>query len=182
MHVFEKIVRALSLGLAMFCGAVLLLMMIQTAGDVVMRNVFQQPIKGNIEIISAYYMVFVVFLSLAIVELRHEHISVDLFVLMLPAGLRRVVQAVAYAVSAVFFAILAYRTFLDAVESWKINEIIIGAHYITIWPARFALPVGFFTVMLATLLHLWKTIADPDFDPAPHVPETMDNKRSGHDG
>ena len=46
----------------------------------------------------------------------------------------------------------------------EINEIIIGAHYITIWPARFALPVGFFTVMLATLLHLWKTIADPDFD------------------
>lgn len=166
----ERAVRVLANGLALAAGVALLLMMLQTAADVFMSNFFGRPIRGNLEIVSVYHMVLVVFLPLAFVELRHEHISVELMVRLLPKVVLRGVLVFGYAVSAIFFGVLAYQTWQDAVRAWQINEIMMGAIYVTIWPAKFALPVGFFAVMLATLLHCWKALTDPDFDPVPDTP------------
>lgn len=172
LNAIERALGLLAHGMAMFAGGILLLMMIQTAADVVMANLFGWPIEGNLEIISSYYMVLVVFLPLAVVELRHEHITVDLFVRLLPRGGRRAVYVFGYLVSAAFFAILTFQTWLDAMNAWRIGEIIMGRTYLTIWPAKFALPAGFFAILLATLLHAWKAAFDPDFEPAPADPET----------
>ena len=169
----ERAIRWAAGALAIVAGAALLLMMVQTAADVFMANVFGRPIEGNLEIISTYYMVLVVFLPLALVELRHEHINVDLFVRLLPEGMRRSVNAFGYLVSALFFGILAFQTWNDAVHAWRIDEVRMGAIYVTIWPAKFALPLGFGAIMLAILLHAWKTIADPAFDPVPASPEEV---------
>ncbi len=173
LGMFEPAIRWFAGALAIVAGAALLLMMIQTAADVFMANFFGRPIEGNLEIISTYYMVLVVFLPLAFVELRHEHINVDLFVRLLPEGVRRAVNAFGYLVSALFFGILAYQTWIDAVKSWRIDEVRMGAIYVTIWPAKFALPLGFVAIMLAILLHAWKMITDPEFDPVPENPEEV---------
>ena len=42
---------------------------------------------------------------------------------------------------------------------------------ITIWPAKFSLPIGFAAVMLASLLHAWRAATDSDFDPTPESPD-----------
>jgi TRAP-type C4-dicarboxylate transport system permease small subunit len=87
----------------------------------------------------------------------------------------RVINVLGYLLSATFFAILAWQTLHDALRSFRINEIMMGSIYVTIWPAKFALPVGFFAVMLPSLLHAWKAATDPDFDPVPADPtETQD--------
>ena len=63
----------------LFCAGIgLLLMMVQTAADVAADNLWRHPIKGNLEIISVYHMVLVVFLPLAYVELEEQNIQVDL--------------------------------------------------------------------------------------------------------
>ena len=80
----EKFIRAIALALAVVAGIALLLMMIQTVVDVTMNNLFGGPIEGNLEIMSVYHMVALVFLPLAIVELKHEHITVDLLVRLFP--------------------------------------------------------------------------------------------------
>jgi hypothetical protein len=46
-----------------------------------------------------------------------------------------------------------------------------GASYVTVWPAKFALPVGFLAIMFAVLLHAWKAFVDPNFKPVPANPE-----------
>lgn len=166
----ERLISWLAKALMLIAGGALLLMMLQTAADVFMSNVFGRPISGNIEIISVYHMVLVVFLPLAFVETRHEHISVDLFVRLLPRIVVRGVLVFGYLVSAAFFGILAYQTWQDAVTAWRINEIMMGSVYVTVWPAKFVLPVGFFAVMLPSLLHAWKALTDPDFDPVPASP------------
>ena len=170
----EKAIRGLAYSLALVAGFVVLLMMIQTAADVVSSNLLGRPIEGNLEIISTYYMVMVVFLPLAFVELRHEHINVDLVVQLLPDAVHRVILVFGYLVCAAFFGILAYQTWADAVNAWLINEVMMGSTYVTIWPAKFALPVGFFAIMLAVLLHAWKAFTDPDFKPVPENPETSE--------
>ncbi|RAI02208.1 TRAP transporter small permease [Acuticoccus sediminis] len=149
----------------------LFLMMLQTVADVLASNLFNRPIAGNLEIISVYHMVFVVFLPLAFVEHKHEHISVDLLYRALPVRLRQVVLVLGYLVSAVFFAILTYQTWNDAVRSFNIGEMMMGAVYVTIWPAKFALPLGFAAILLMVLIHAWRAATDPDFDPTPASPE-----------
>ena len=170
----ETVVRWFARALAFVAGVGLILMMLQTVIDVVMKNVFGAPIEGNLEIVSVYHMVALVFLPLAIVELKHEHISVDLVVRLFPLPLRRTTETLSYLISALFFGILAWQTWLDAIEAWRIGEILMTSILITIWPAKFSLPVGFAAVMLASLLHAWAAATDPDFDPTPgdaHGPE-----------
>lgn len=163
--------RAVALGLAVIAGLALLAMMVQTVVDVTKNNLVGAPIEGNLEIMSVYHMVALVFLPLAIVELKHEQISVDLLVRLFPKGLRRVTDTLGYLVSAGFFGILMWQTWADAVKSWAMGEILMTSILITIWPAKFSLPIGFAAIMLASLLHAWKAATDPDFDPTPEAPD-----------
>lgn len=167
----EKVIRWIGLALAMVAGIALLLMMVQTVVDILMKNFLGRPIEGNLEIMSVYHMVAIVFLPLAIVELKHEHITVDLLVQIFPRPLRRVTDTLGYLVSAVFFGILAYQTGLDAMKAFRIDEILMTSILITIWPAKFSLPIGFATVMLAALLHAWRAAFDPSFEPTPETPD-----------
>jgi TRAP-type C4-dicarboxylate transport system permease small subunit len=167
-HLIKRSADLLTL-LAALC---LLLMMGQIVLDVLLKYLLNTPIEGNLEIVSYYYMVGVVFLPLAMVELRHEHINVDLFVRLLPMAGQCFVYVFGSLVSAVFFAVLAYQTFLDALEATRVGEIMMGSIYVTIWPSRWALPVGFTLVCLAVLLHTWRAVWQPDgFDPTPAEPD-----------
>ncbi|MGM0561134.1 MAG: TRAP transporter small permease [Pseudomonadota bacterium] len=172
----ENAIRALSNGLTFLAGIALLLMMGQMVLDVFLTYFFNKPIEGNLEVVSIYHMVAVVFLPLAMVELRHEHIHVDLVVRWLPQWMQRVIYIFGSLISAAFFAILAYQTWLDALKSYRIDEIVMGAVYVTIWPAKFILPFSFLLIMLVVLLHAWKALIDPHFDPTPAAPETEDSK------
>jgi len=171
MKTCENWLRRIAMGLTIIAGVALLLMMVQTVVDVLMKNIFGAPIEGNLEIVSVYHMVAIVFLPLAIVELKHEHINVDLLVRLFPTGVRRLIDTLGYLVSAVFFGILTYQTWIDAVKAFRIDEILMTSILITIWPAKFSLPIGFAAVMLACLLHALRTATDPTFDPVPESPD-----------
>lgn len=171
----ERAIRGLAILLAALGGGTVLLMLLQTVADVAMANLAGQPIPGNLEIISLYHMVALVFLPLAFVEMRHEHISVDLVVRLLPRAAQRAILVGSYLVSAAFFAVLFYQTLLDALASWRLGEITMGAIYVTIWPAKFALPIGFFAILLMVLLHAWRAATDPRFEPVPADPTMADD-------
>ena len=166
----ERLITRISSALMVVAGIALLLMMSQMVVDVVMRLFFNRPIEGNLEIVSVYHMVAVVFLPLALVELGHQHISVDVVVQMFPKRVKRVVYVFGYLVCAVFFGVLGYQTLLDALESLRTGEILMSSIYVTIWPAKFLLPVGFALTFAAVLLHAWKAVTQPDFDPVPLDP------------
>lgn len=178
VRAFERVVGLLARALALVAGAGVLLMLLQTVLDVIMGRVFGRPIEGNLEIISVYHMVVVVFLPLALVELRHEHINADLFVRMLPAPARRAIYAFGCLISLGFFGALAWQTGIDAIEAWRIDEVMMGSVYVPLWPAKFALPIGFAAIELAVLLHLLKTLSDPVFEPIPPEPATDATDRS----
>lgn len=172
MTMVERFIRLCSDALTFLAAICLLLMMLQMAADVVLKYFFNAPIEGNLEIVSFYYMVGVVFLPLAMVELRHEHINVDLFVRLLPKPLQSLIYASGCLLSATFFAMLAYQTYLDALKATRIGEVMMGSDYVTIWPSRWALPLGFTVLCLAVLLHAWRAIQNPrTFDPSPAEPE-----------
>ncbi|WP_298014821.1 TRAP transporter small permease [uncultured Castellaniella sp.] len=166
-----KAIHKLAFILMLLAAVSLTLMMIQTTVDVVLDNLFGAPIEGNLEIISAYHMVLVVFLPLAYVELRHEHISADLLVRILPRTLQRGIYVFGGLVSCFFFGVLAWQTALDAIDSYQIDEVIMGSVYVTIWPAKMSLPIGFTAILLAVLHNMWRAVTEADFDPAPESPD-----------
>ena len=147
--------------------------MLQMVTDVFFTYFLGGPIEGNLEVTSVYNMVAVVFLPLAMVEMRHEHICVDLFMRLFPQWIQRIVNVVGYLISAAFFAVLGYQTLLDGIHSYVKDEIMMGVVQVTIWPARFFLPIGFFAIMLAVLLHAYQAARDPRFDPSPQAPDVI---------
>jgi len=171
MRIFEKIIKALAYALTLVAAISLLMMMLQTVVDVLLNNLIGAPIEGNLEIISAYHMVLVVFLPLAYVELKHEHISSDIVVGLMPPRWRRAIYVFGALISCLFFAVLAWQTWLDALNSFAIKEVIMGSVYVEIWPSKFSLPIGFAAIFLVLVLHILKAITDPDFNPAPASPD-----------
>lgn len=139
--------------LAFAAGIFLVLMLLQIVLDVALKYVWNAPIQGNLEVVSFYYMVGVVFLPLALVELRHQHIHVDLFVRWLSPRWQKRIYAVGCLLTIVVFAILAYRTFLDALHALEIRTILMGSINVTIWPSRFLLPIGFLMALAAVGVH-----------------------------
>ncbi|MBY5986569.1 TRAP transporter small permease subunit [Roseovarius atlanticus] len=166
--------RRLGIVLAVLATVSLFLMMLQTVIDVLASNLAGRPIPGNLEIISVYHMVLVVFLPLAFVELKHEPISVDLVYQMLPERLQRWVLVAGYLVTATFFGFLLWQTGADALRSLEMNEMMMGAVFLTIWPAKLALPIGFAAALLVVVANAWQAVTDPDFNPSPDAPDDVE--------
>ncbi len=167
----SKLIRGGARLLSYVAALCLFLMMTQIVLDVVMKYVFNAPIEGNLEVVSFYYMVAVVFLPLAMVELRHEHINVDLFYQMAPHGVQKYLYAFSSLLTSTFFAVLTYQTFIDAVKSTVAGEVMMGTNLVSIWPSRWALPIGMGMVCLATLHHAVRAVLERQFDPRPSSPE-----------
>lgn len=176
---FQRVIKYCADFLAFVAAVCLVLMMCQIVLDVALKYFFNTPIEGNLEVISVYYMVAVVFLPLAMVELRHEHISASLISGMLPKTTQNYVYIVGNMISAAFFGILAYQTFWDAVKSTRIKEVMMGTELITVWPSRWILPIGFLMILIAILLHAWRAYRNPrSFDPSPVSPEFSSSDQS----
>lgn len=155
MEPITRALDALSNGLATIGRFVLLLTMLHVTLDVVLRFAFNSPLSGTIEISSFYYMIAIVFLPLAAVEVRNGHISVEIVAQHLGMRAQRILIGVVCIVSAAFYALLTWRMWLEAVEKWHIGEIYASSMNLPIWPPRFLMPFG--TGLLVVVL-LWKAL------------------------
>lgn len=124
-------------------GIAAIVMMIATAVDVFLKYIFNSPITNVAEITAYYLMVALVFLPLGSVELRHEHISADLVVQILPTRLRNGLYILSSLIAVAVVAVFIYQTTLDAIASTKKLQIQMGSDPIYIWPSKWFLPIGF---------------------------------------
>ena len=156
LKIFDRAVSAVSsilLNVSLIC---LLLMMGHVVLDVFMKFAFNSPLIGTLETVSYYYMVGAVFLPLAAIELKKEHIHVDLFIQFFSPRLKRITLIFANLLCIAYFAGLFYQTLIDAIESFGYKETIMSNYLFYVWPSRWALPVGFIAmslVLLSTTFH-----------------------------
>lgn len=137
----------------------MLLMAGHITTDVALRFFFDGRLIGTLEIVSYYYMVMIVFLSLGFVELRGEHIRVDLFAQMMPRNVQLGLYIFACLLGLAFFGMLFLQTIKDAISATARAEEAMSNFTFYIWPARWALPVGFAGIWLAVLSNLLKSVA-----------------------
>lgn len=155
MTALQKWIDWTILGMMLLAGAGLIMMMLHISADVGARYFFNDPIRDTVETVSYYYMIIVIFLPLAFVERKSEHIEVELVVQFLSTRVRNILYIIARLFGAAFFAALAYETWFDAMHYLRIREVPMGSS-LEIWPARFILPVSFAVLILSMLLHAMK--------------------------
>ena len=128
--------------LAWIGGLGLVLMMLHITADVIARYIFSAPLHGTVEIVSAYYMVAVVFLPLAMIERVNGHIVVELVTQHFPRRLQEILIAVVALLSAAYFVAFTWQTWGDAMKKYAVGEEALGTVSIVVWPTRFYLPIG----------------------------------------
>jgi TRAP-type C4-dicarboxylate transport system permease small subunit len=158
----ERMLSLLAKLLLIMGTLALVFMAIHVVSDVVGRLFFNHPVYGTTEIVSFYYMVGAVCLPLAYMELRDEHITVDVFYQKMPRIMRRVVFVFSILSTALFFGIFAYQSWFDSLRAMSSREMVMGASLIEIWPSRFFMPISFGLLVFACLLRVAKVILTPD--------------------
>ena len=133
------------------CAALLLFfMMALTFVDVIGRYLFNTPVYGGFEM-TEVVLATLIFCGLPLVTARDEHVTVDLFDRMIPAGVRHVRDAAIAVLCAVLLFVLSYHVWGKAGDSMRYGDV----------TAILEIPLGpmvyFMSVMLAAtgVVYLW---------------------------
>lgn len=133
------------------------LMMLHVVFDVGLRYVTLRGLPATVEIVSNYYMVGLAFLPLAFAEKRNGHIVVEVLTQNLPMRGQRFTLVLTWLLSAVVFALLAHRGFIDAEKHRATGNFVFSQGLrLPIWPCYYFIPVGF---GLLTLALVYRSIA-----------------------
>lgn len=153
------VIRWLNIASVTAASVVMLLMMLHITLDVGVRYFANGQIVGTLEWVSFYYMVALVFLALGYVEYRNENIRVDLFAQMMPKAVQLGLYVFACLLGLIFFGLLFWQTLADAINATQRQEEAMSNFRFLIWPARWALPIGFMGAWLAVLANLLRAIS-----------------------
>jgi TRAP-type C4-dicarboxylate transport system permease small subunit len=138
-----KSVGRLDQALMAVAGLAAFLMMTQVCVDVFIRFVLGRQIEATIEIVSAYYMVALVFLPLAYVERNDGHIAADVVVQLLSPRTQFVLRRLVDVVVLIAMSVLCYCSLVEAMnrtiegELWRSGET-----FLPIWLSRWLVPIG----------------------------------------
>ncbi|MCO6381540.1 MAG: TRAP transporter small permease [Vannielia sp.] len=158
MQLLHSVIRWLNIGTVTAACLVMLLMMAHITLDVGVRYFVNGQIVGTLEWVSFYYMVALVFLAFGYVELKSENIRVDLFAQMMPKPVQLGLYVFACALGLIFFGMLFWQSLSDALRATRNAEEAMSNFRFLIWPARWALPIGFAGALLAVLSNLLRAL------------------------
>lgn len=157
MQPVGKVISAVVTACSGVAGILVVLLVAHVSVDVVMRYVFETPLNATILYVSAFYMVAISFLPLALVEQKNMHISVELLAERFPTKIQTFLAFLAALMTALVTATVAVRTGQEALAKYATGAFSIesGGKIIT-WPTYFFLPVGF---GMMAVVSAWKAIA-----------------------
>jgi TRAP-type C4-dicarboxylate transport system permease small subunit len=139
-----------------------LLMMVHISADVTGRTVFNHPLAGTTEIVSAYYMVAAAYLPWAWLARSKAHIRVELFVRLFPAKLRAALEPAADVITIAYVSLFTWQTFVRAEQQTAAGEVWqAGAAYVPVWPSRWLLALAGGLMVLYMVIRLARDLARP---------------------
>lgn len=131
----------------------LIAMMLHVGADVFGKYVFNHPIPGTIEVVAWYYMVAVAFLPIGYVQLRREHLMVEMFTMNMPRRGQAALDALVATGGVVYCGLLAWLVYLNAVKATKRGEFQdVSLFDLPVWPAWWILPAAFSLMALVFMV------------------------------
>ncbi|MDP2358523.1 MAG: TRAP transporter small permease [Beijerinckiaceae bacterium] len=145
MIAFDGFLRVM----ALLAGVILLLLMVFTTMDVVMRYFFNSPFRGSLEA-TEFSMALIVFLGIAYCGWVGGHIGVELFEKFLERPSLRFVPVLVNLAGAALFAVIAWQMVEETRHAWtQISNMLRMPH----WPFRMVVAFGSALYAIVLLIH-----------------------------
>ena len=157
MKRLERVVGRIATVVLLVSGAGMLLVMFMGTGDVIGTQFFGWPLPGAKEA-SESTMVLIVFGSLAFAQIHRHHIRVELYYTRRSPRAKAALDTVTNLLAIVFFAIVLWETFGEAVESWSIWEADVGLIRFPLYPAKSFVVMGTAVMVVQLGLDLFHSV------------------------
>ncbi len=154
MNYLDKFNVFLNKILMILGGMAVLGLMSLATGNVVLR-IFHMPYRGAYELVSFMGAIVIAF-ALGYTQKRKDHIVVDILTEKFPKKLNRVLDAINYFVTLIFFSIITWQIFVWGMKIWEANEVSETLKVIY-YPFVFCVSAGFGVLSLTLLVDLLKT-------------------------
>jgi TRAP-type C4-dicarboxylate transport system permease small subunit len=141
IRVVSRIANTLAMG-------VLVIMMLLTVADVLLRYIFRRPILGTVEL-TEYMMVPVVFLAIPWCAIKGAHAKIDLIVERFPPRVQGIFDSVSGLISLFMISLICWQGFLESKDMWVSH---IGADMLNVPTYPFYLIVGIGALLFALVL------------------------------
>ena len=109
VHSLRRVVSLISRAVNSVAAGILVVMMLLTAADVLLRYVFNQPISGSLEL-TEYMMLIVVAFGLAHCAAQKGNVRVDVLTSRLPPRAQAVLNSITYLLSLGLFALITWQS------------------------------------------------------------------------
>lgn len=119
---FGRLLERASSSLAVSGGVIFLALIVMSIVSIVGRKIFAAPIQGDVELMQMGTAIGAA-AFLPYCEIHDHHIKVDAFSGWLPASVRSVLDAVAHLAIMTVAGLLAWRTALQAIDTFSSSEI-----------------------------------------------------------
>jgi TRAP-type C4-dicarboxylate transport system permease small subunit len=129
--------------------------MLGIVADVLRRSITGRSIPGMIEMVETF-MAIEVFLGLAHAEATGVHVRMSLATNVMPFSVRRVVKSFGMFVCMVGSVWFTWASTLRALEATAVGEVKPGLLRFPVWPARWAIAVGFAVLAFEYLARTWE--------------------------
>lgn len=151
---------------AIVAGSVLILIMLLTTLDVILRFFFNAPITGCSEITQRFIIV-AGFLGMGWCALNNQHIKVDLLVGRLPPKGQKVFSIFNYIVVGIISALITKQSYTQAilVKKMNIQSQLLG---IPNFPFYFVVSISYFILLVTIVFLIVYTILNKNPQEADH--------------
>ncbi|MFC1846017.1 TRAP transporter small permease [Chloroflexota bacterium] len=136
----------------------LVLLVLLTVADVILRRFFDVPIAGTFEV-TTLILGTVVFFSLAYCAVHGSHIAVDIVVLRFSKRTRAIVGTIIDLLSVGIMGLISWRLFLHAIRAQEMGETT-AIWEISLYPFVYAAALGSLLLTGVLLIQLLHTIAE----------------------
>ena len=145
--------RKLELVLVWISGAIILFMMTLISIDVLLRYVFNSPLKGGFELIQ-FLFIGVVFFGISYVQGVKGHIQIDIGTKWMSPKLLKLLDIIGYIIAIFIVSIIGYQTGVEAWRSFVSGDYSMGIIQYPLWPSKSVIPIGAFVLWFRLIVDI----------------------------
>ena len=146
-NIWNRFIRTLAIIGGVLLGLVMVIIVLDVAG----RVIFNAPITGMVDIVCILIPI-IVFLPMAYTESLDEHIRVEVFTNMLSRKKQQVLDVFAFICGAALFSVFGWIAWNAFWESWLLAEYYPGLYRLRVYPAKFAIALGFTLITILLII------------------------------
>ena len=154
VKVFQLLDFKVSQVLLFISGLCCAVSMFLITADVVGRYFFNSPIPGTLEV-TEFMLCMIVFGGLTYLEIRGEHVRILLIYSRLSAKAQFVLSVFAKGLGFLFFGLMTWQTFRNALHSFIIQEATWGEVSVPLWIGKSFIFLGCLILTLHLLGSFW---------------------------